>query len=97
MRDRKQRIIFGSSVCNWKTVNKGTTQGSVSGPYLFNILLNDLQIKLGNETLGFKYADDCRIIAPVYYDIDHCTDLISLISQCVRWASHFRMNSNLTK
>ena len=64
--DRKQRVILGSSVCNWKTVNKGTTQRSVSGPYLFNIFLNDLEIKLGNETLGFKYADDCTIIAPVF-------------------------------
>ena len=34
LRDRKQRVIFGSSVCDWKTVNKDTTQGSVSGPYL---------------------------------------------------------------
>ena len=83
LRDRKQRVIFGSSVCNWKTVNKGTTQGSVSGPYLFNIFLNDLEIKLGNETLGFKYADDCTIIAPVYDDIDHSADLIN---QFVRWA-----------
>ena len=94
LRDRKQRVIFGSSVCNWKTVNKGTTQGSVSGPYLFNIFLNDLEIKLGNETLGFKYADDCTIIAPVYHDIDHSTDLIN---QFVRWAGQNRMNSNPTK
>ena len=94
LRDRKQRVIFGSSVCNWKTVNKGTTQGSVSGPYLFNIFLNDLEIKLGNETLGFKYADDCTIIAPVYDDIDHSADLIN---QFVRWAGQNRMNSNCTK
>ena len=72
LRDRKQRVIFGSSVCNWKTVNKGTTQGSVLGPYLFNVFLNDLEIKLGNETLGFKYADDCTIIAPVYDDRSIC-------------------------
>ena len=53
-----------------------------------------LEIKLGNETLGFKYADDCTIIAPVYYDIDHSTDLIN---QFVRWADQNRMNSNSTK
>ena len=94
LRDRKQKVIFGSSVCNWKTVNKGITQGSVSGPYLFNIFLNDQENKLGNETLGFKYADDCTIIAPVYYDIDHPTDLIN---QFVRWAGQNRMNSNSTK
>ena len=93
-RDRKQRVIFGSSVCNWKTVNKGTTQGSVLGPYLFNVFLNDLEIKLGNETLGFKYADDCTIIAPVYDDIDHSAELIN---QFVWWAGQNRMNSNSTK
>ena len=40
------------------------------------MFLNDLEIELGNETLGFKYTDDCTIIAPVYYDIDHSTALI---------------------
>ena len=68
LQDRKQRVIFGSSVWDWKRVNKGTTQGSVSGPYLFNIFLNDLEIKLGNETLGFKYADDCVTIAQQFLD-----------------------------
>ena len=94
MRNRKQSVTSGSSVCNWKTVNKGPTQGSVSGPYLFNIFLNDLEIKLGNEKLGFKYADDCTIIAPVYDNIDHSADLIN---QFVHWAGQNRMNSNSTK
>ena len=61
---------------------------------MFNIFLNDLEIKLGNETLGFKYADDCTVIAPIYYDIDHSTDLIN---QFVRWAGQKRINSNSTK
>ena len=95
--DRKQRVIFGSSVCNWKTVNKGTTQGSVSGPYLFNIFLNDLEIKLGNETLGFEYADDCAIIAPVYDNIDHSADLIGTFSIRFSWEMANRKPQNVTR
>ena len=33
--DRKQRISSNNYIGDWKIVNKGTTQGSVSGPYLF--------------------------------------------------------------
>ena len=30
--------------CEWKTVNKGTMQGSVTGPYLLHLFLNNLEI-----------------------------------------------------
>ena len=37
LKGRKQRVIFGDLTCQWKIVDQGTTQGSVSGPYLFNL------------------------------------------------------------
>ena len=45
LRDRKQRIVYRNVTCNWKT---GTTQGSVSGSYLFIVLLNDLDCGTSN-------------------------------------------------
>lgn len=41
--DWKKRLAFSSTVCDWLMVSKGTTQGSVSGPHLFNLFLDDLE------------------------------------------------------
>ena len=65
--------------CDWKPVNKGTTQCSVRGPYLFNIFLNDFNITFGNHDALFKYADDSTIIAPVWKEVDYSDQLVSPI------------------
>ena len=41
--DKKKRLVYSGSVCDWLMVSKGTTQGSVSGPHLFNLFLDDLE------------------------------------------------------
>ena len=56
--------------CYWKPVKKGTTQCSVSSPYLFNIFLSDFNITLGSHDALFKYADDSTIIVPVWKEVD---------------------------
>ena len=63
--DRKQRLIFKGVAYKWHTLNKGTTQGSVSGPHLFNLFINDLAIRDNDLTSIVKYADDTTLLVKV--------------------------------
>ena len=62
---RQQPMIYNSFRGQWKSVNTGTTQGSVSRPYLLSIFINDLEISIDNHPVLFKYVDDSTIIVPV--------------------------------
>ena len=70
LKERQQRVVWSHNVCEWKAVNQGTTQGSVSGPYLFIVFLNDLDGTLNSQSCIVKYADDSTIISPVYNNCD---------------------------
>ena len=46
-------------------MNKGTTQGSLSGPHLFNLFINDLAVRDNELTSIVKYADDTAMLVKV--------------------------------
>ena len=91
---RKQRISYNGRLCNWNAVNKGTIQGSVSGPYLFIIFLNDLEIIHNGTSALFIFADDVTIVCLV---INTCDPSYSLVEQFLTWSKENRMSCNLSK
>ena len=60
--DRRQRVKVNGSFGTWTETDRGVPQGSVLGPLLFNIYLNDLFMFL-EETEICNYADDTTIYA----------------------------------
>lgn len=90
--NRQQRVIYSNFTGEWKSFNKGTCQGSVSGPYLFNIFVNDLELTINNKPALFKYADDSTILVLVQENKDCCTDLVG---QFQAWSDNNQKNCNL--
>jgi hypothetical protein len=56
---RKQRVVIGSNFSDWKSVVSGVPQGSVLGPVLFLIFINDLPLVVNSFVRLF--ADDTKV------------------------------------
>ncbi len=54
---RKQQIKLQGVISEWAGITKGVPQGSILGPLLFNIFINDIFYFIEHGTL-YNYADD---------------------------------------
>ena len=65
---RRQRVIVDGEISNWKSVLSAVPQGSVLGPILFLIYINDLEDDISSKLL--KFADDTKIFRKVTNNTD---------------------------
>ena len=63
LNNRKQRVVLNRQSCNWVDVKAGVPQGSITGPLLFIIYINDLPE--GLITNAKLFADDMSLFAVV--------------------------------
>lgn len=93
--DRKQRLVFRGNAYKWYHVNKGTTQGSVSGPHLFNLFINDLEIRENEDTSIVKYADDTTLLVKLCKDRPDLSE--NVLKQYFEWSEDNYMPCNVSK
>ena len=59
---RKQRVKIGRSRSYWGNLSHGVPQGSILGPLIFDIFLNDVFYVLDKQCNLYNYADDNTLV-----------------------------------
>ena len=93
---RRQRVKISNARSSWETLAKGVPQGSILGPLLFNIFINDMFYFIEKCSL-YNYAADnsLSISAPTADEV-----LLNLKHDCeisLRWYKQNGMEANPNK
>ena len=88
LKNRKQRVVLKGQASEWEEVLSEVPQGSVLGPLLFIIFINDIETGI-TSTLS-KFADDCKIKRTVKSDEDANAVQVDL-NNLVMWSHKWQM------
>ncbi|CAM5156358.1 unnamed protein product [Natator depressus] len=94
LKDRKQRVGINGQFSEWREINSGVPPGSVQGPVLFNISINDLLKGLNSEVA--KFADDTKLLKIVKTQAD-CKEIQKDLTKLGDWATKWQMKFNVGK
>jgi len=91
---RRQRVVVEGSKSGWERVWSGVPQGSVLGPLLFLVYVDDLDDDIWNMLL--KFADDTKLISKVQTDDDRLK-LQGDLDKLYKWSQEWSMDFNVEK
>lgn len=94
LNSRSQFVSFNSKSSSAVEVTSGVPQGSVLGPLLFLIFINDLPSNIRSQVR--LYADDCVLYQVITSPNDHAI-LQDSFSQFCSWCSDWQMQINFQK
>jgi hypothetical protein len=87
--DRSQSVCVGTATSIEKSVISGVPQGSVIGPLLFIIFINNLQCTSTAVEMP-KYADDVKLYRAIVSNLDY-RDLTEAVGQLEDWSSTYQL------
>jgi hypothetical protein len=94
LKDRKQRVCINSTKSKWMNVTSGVPQGSVLGPVLFLLFVNDLPGAISTKCKLF--ADDTKVYHPILSLLDY-ENLQNDINNLTMWSNQWLLGFNEDK
>jgi len=94
---RTQRVRVNGNVSDSRLVMSRVQQGSILGPILFILFINDLHANLPSSTMSKLFADDFKSYLVCNSD-NHCIDDFNdLISAIERWSDIWQLPLSIEK
>ena len=92
LHNREQRVVSNGQTSEWKRIYSGVPQGSVLGPLLFLIYINDLPD--GITSMCKIFADDASLFSKVFDVNKSVTELNTDLEKISQLAYHWKMQFN---
>src|SRR5260221_4024738 len=92
--DRRQRVQINSSRSDWAPVTSGVPQGTVMGPLLFLVYINDIVNNIHSQIRLF--ADDCIVYRQIE-SLNDCHVLQNDLDSLCKWQDKWEMHFNVDK
>ena len=92
LHNRKQRVVLNGSFSDYSEIESGVPQGSVLGPLLFLIYINDLERNIKSNIKFF--ADDTMLFSVVKDPVISADDLNHDLAIIYQWAHQWKMEFN---
>ena len=89
---RRQRVVINGQTSNWLDVHSGVPQGSVLGPLLFILYMDDLHSSVTGSTLKI-FADDVAVYK-VVTSVSDCHVLQEDLSSIFCWTAAWQVRLN---
>ena len=94
LQDRLQRVVVGGEHSEWSRVVSGVPQGTVLGPLLFLLYINDLPENLSSTCRLF--ADDC-VVYKTIISPENALTLQNDLDRLSEWEDKWHMKFNAKK
>ena len=93
--NRKQRVVLPGAVSDWTSICGGVPQGSLIGPLLFLLYINDIVTDFGLNIRLF--ADDTSLYIVVDNPVEAANSLNNDLDNFTQWAARSLVSFNPTK